>query len=77
MKVLKGSLVFAGVTGGTAAVVVFFLADVFASLLKTPMCALALRVLAPVLFIVAIVGVLRGFFQGLHTMVPTAISQMM
>jgi stage V sporulation protein B len=75
MKVLKGSLVFAGVTGGTAAVVVFFLADVFASLLKTPMCALALRVLAPVLFIVAIVGVLRGFFQGLHTMVPTAISQ--
>ncbi|MBQ1901318.1 MAG: polysaccharide biosynthesis protein [Lachnospiraceae bacterium] len=75
MKVLKGSLAFAALTGGTAAVVVYFLADVFANILKTPMCALALRVLAPVLFIVAIVGVLRGFFQGLHTMIPTAISQ--
>lgn len=34
-----------------------------------------LRVLAPTIFIVALLGVLRGFFQGKKTMVPTAVSQ--
>ena len=34
-----------------------------------------LRVLAPTIFIVALLGVFRGFFQGKKTMVPTAFSQ--
>jgi len=34
-----------------------------------------LRVLAPTIFIVALLGVFRGFFQGKKTMVPTAVSQ--
>lgn len=76
LRVLKGSLVFACITGGTASLVVWFGADFFTEVLfKTPLAAIALRVLAPVLFIVAIVGVFRGFFQGLHTMMPSAISQ--
>ncbi|MCH5265283.1 MAG: polysaccharide biosynthesis protein [Lachnospiraceae bacterium] len=33
------------------------------------------RVLAPTIFIVAMLGVFRGFFQGKKTMMPTAISQ--
>ena len=37
--------------------------------------AYALRVLAPGLFIVAVMGVVRGYFQGLGSMIPTAISQ--
>lgn len=37
--------------------------------------ALALRVLAPTIFIVCVLGVLRGYFQGLGTMIPTAMSQ--
>ena len=40
-----------------------------------PMSALSLKVLAPTLFIVAIMGVFRGYFQGLGTMMPTAVSQ--
>lgn len=76
MRVFRGSLVFATITGGSAMLIVFFGADYFTgTLLKTPLSAIALRVLAPVLLIVAIVGVLRGFFQGLHTMMPSAISQ--
>lgn len=76
IRVLKGSLVFAVITGGSAMVIVYFGADFFTgTLLKTPMASLALRVLAPVLLIVAVVGVLRGFFQGLNTMVPSAVSQ--
>lgn len=34
-----------------------------------------LRVLAPTIFIVALLGVFRGFFQGKKTMMPTAVSQ--
>ena len=76
LRVLRGSMVFASVSGGLATIIVFFGADYFTgTLLKTPLSAIALRVLAPVLFIVAIVGVLRGFFQGLNTMIPSAISQ--
>ena len=35
----------------------------------------ALKVLSPGLLIVAVMAVLRGYFQGLGTMVPTAVSQ--
>ena len=34
-----------------------------------------LRVLAPAIFVFAIAGTFRGFFQGLSNMVPTAVSQ--
>ena len=37
--------------------------------------AVPLRVLAPTIFIVAVMGVFRGLFQGHRTMLPTAISQ--
>lgn len=76
MRVFKGALMFAALTGSIAMCIVWFFADFFTgTLLKTPYSVLALRVLAPVLLIVAIAGVFRGFFQGLNTMTPTAISQ--
>ncbi len=75
MRVLRGSLLFAFISGSFFMCVVFFGADFFAGILKTPMSAIPLRVLAPVILIVAILGVFRGFFQGLHTMLPSAISQ--
>ena len=75
-RVLKGSLLFAGVSGTAAMAIVYFGADFFTgTLLKTPLSSIALKVLAPTLLIVAIVGVFRGFFQGLNTMMPSAISQ--
>lgn len=76
MRVFRGALVFAVTTGTIAMLVVWFFADFFTgTLLKTPYSVLALKVLAPVLLIVAVAGVFRGFFQGLNTMTPTAISQ--
>ena len=74
-RVFKAALGFAVCSGLAAGLVVFFFADYFAAFLKTPFCVFALRVLAPTLFIVAILGVIRGFFQGLGTMMPSAISQ--
>ena len=76
VKILKGALIFGLVSGAIVALVCFFGADfITANLMNTPMSAIALRVLAPTLIIVAIMGVLRGFFQGLGTMIPTATSQ--
>ena len=74
-QILKGALTFAVATGAFVALVVYFGAEFFTSMLQTPLSIYALRILAPVLIIVAVLGVLRGFFQGLGNMVPSAISQ--
>ncbi|MBQ6575088.1 MAG: polysaccharide biosynthesis C-terminal domain-containing protein, partial [Lachnospiraceae bacterium] len=44
--------------------------------MSMPKSAIALRMLAPTLLVVALMGVIRGYFQGLGTMVPTAFSQL-
>ena len=75
-KVLHGALLFAFISGSIASIIVYFGAEFFTgSVLKTPLAAIALKVLAPTLLVVAILGVFRGFFQGLGTMIPSAISQ--
>jgi stage V sporulation protein B len=75
-KVLHGALLFAFISGSLASIIVFFGAEFFTgTILKTPLAAIALKVLAPTLLVVAILGVFRGFFQGLGTMIPSAISQ--
>lgn len=74
-RAFLGAMVFALFAGGLCTAIVFFGADFFANLWKYPSMALALRVLAPTIFVVCVLGVLRGFFQGLGTMIPTALSQ--
>lgn len=75
-KVFQTALGFAVVSGGLACLLVLFFADFIATnIMAVPMSAPALRVLAPCLFVVAIMGVFRGYFQGLGTTTPTAISQ--
>ena len=74
-RIVKGAFVFAALSGSAAALIVYFGAEYITDLLKTPMAVYALKVLSPTLVIVAILGVLRGYFQGLGSMVPSAISQ--
>ena len=75
-QIFKGAMLFAMVSGTLATLLVYFGAEFFSDVyLKTPNCIYALRVLAPGLLIVAVLGVIRGFFQGLGTMMPSAISQ--
>ncbi|MCD8241334.1 MAG: polysaccharide biosynthesis protein [Lachnospiraceae bacterium] len=75
-KIFRCTLVFALVSGGIAALLIFFGAGFFSeTLVNTPQSKLALQVLAPMILIVAIMGCLRGFFQGMGSMVPTAVSQ--
>ena len=67
---------FAAISGAIAGLIVYFGAGAITNLLKTPLSIFALQVLAPTLFVVAILGVIRGFFQGMGTMMPSAISQL-
>ena len=75
-RVFKCSLVFATTLGLLVSLGIFFGASWIAgNIMNSPMSAYALRVLAPGLLIVSIMSVLRGYFQGMGTMVPTGISQ--
>lgn len=75
-KVFHGALIYAAAVGGAAALVAFFGGKY---LLPTNQqeALLALRMLAPTIFLSAILGVLRGFFQAHSTMMPTSISQIL
>ena len=75
-KVLICSLRFAAVTGGILSILTFLLGgQITKYVMGVELASYALRVLAPAIFLFALTGVLRGFFQGHGTMVPTAVSQ--
>ncbi len=75
-RVLKVSLFYGTAAGGIGAAVLWFGADIFANrFLKMPYTSYALKTLAPTIWVIAYLGVFRGYFQGLGTMLPTAISQ--
>lgn len=76
-RIFKVALLFAFLSGTLAALLLFFGARWVAVFLKTPLSIFALQVLAPTLLVVAILGVFRGFFQGLGTMMPSAVSQLL
>lgn len=77
-RVLKAALTFALLVGTGIGLIVFFGADTIAThVMGAKLSSYALKVLAPGLLIVAVMGVLRGYFQGIGTMIPTAISQIL
>ncbi|MBS6395588.1 MAG: polysaccharide biosynthesis protein [Clostridiales bacterium] len=75
-KIFQCTLVFALVSGGLGSLLVYFGAGFFSDVVvRTPQSRLALQVLAPTILVVALMGCIRGYFQGLGSMVPTAVSQ--
>lgn len=76
-RIFRGALILALVTGVTASVILFLGARSFAAAMGYPPSYIAIQALAPTLFVMAVVGVLRGYFQGLGTMIPTAFSQVL
>ena len=77
-RVFKTAMLFALISGAIAALVTFFGAEFFSmALFKSVSSAIPLKYLAPTIFVFAIMGVLRGYFQGKNTMLPTAISQIL
>lgn len=75
-KIYKFAYIFAAVSGMVMALLLFFGAGTIERLSGHEGLALPLKVLAPTVFIVAIAGTIRGFFQSRNTMMPTAVSQL-
>uniref|UniRef100_N2BJQ0 Uncharacterized protein n=1 Tax=Eubacterium plexicaudatum ASF492 TaxID=1235802 RepID=N2BJQ0_9FIRM len=77
-RVLKCAFLFAMFAGAAAGAAIFFGARfITGTVFQTPLSMYALRVLAPTLLITAFLGVLRGFFQGMENMYPSAVSQVL
>ncbi|MDR1017387.1 MAG: polysaccharide biosynthesis protein [Lachnospiraceae bacterium] len=77
-RMFKCALSFAIIAGGFMTVIIYFGSDFIASkIMSMPKSTYALSVLAPCIVIVSILGVMRGFFQGNESMIPTAMSQVL
>lgn len=77
-RAFQCAMFFAVSAGGIMFFVCEFFGDFFAAdVMEEPMSALALKVLGPALLLVSVMGVFRGYFQGLGTMMPTAVSQIL
>ncbi|MDY3909173.1 MAG: polysaccharide biosynthesis protein [Eubacterium sp.] len=76
-RTFRVALMFAVLSGGLFCLLLFFGAGMIEEYIYPEYAGvqIPLRVLAPTVFIVALLGVFRGFFQGKKTMVPTAVSQ--
>lgn len=75
-KIYKFAYIFAAVSGMVMALILFFEAGTIERLSGHEGLALPLKVLAPTVFVVALAGTTRGFFQSRNTMMPTAVSQL-
>lgn len=77
-RIFKGAMFFSVSLGVIAAAISYFGAGFFADkVLNMPDAEMAIKTLSPAIFIMAVLGVLRGYFQGQGTMIPTAISQLL
>lgn len=75
-KIYKFAYIFAAVSGMVMALILFFGAGTIERLSGHEGLVLPLKVLAPTVFVVALAGTIRGFFQSRNTMMPTAVSQL-
>ncbi len=67
--------VILAITGLIMSLILFFGADFFALAMKDPESSLAIKIISPSIFFVALGTVYKGYFQGSVNMIPTAISQ--
>ncbi len=74
-NIFRLAMVFAALAGALMMAVIFFAAPSIERFSGYEGLTLPLRVLAPTIFVVAVAGTLRGFFQSRKTMIPTAVSQ--
>ena len=75
-RIFKYAMIFALVSGLLMALIIFFAAPFIEKISRYQGLTLPLRVLSPTIFVVAVAGTLRGFFQSRKTMIPTALSQL-
>ena len=78
-KIFIAAVIFSCISGGLMALLIFFGAGFIEKHFYSNFTGIAvpLKVLAITIFVVALLGTLRGFFQARKTMIPTAISQVL
>lgn len=75
-KVFRVALFYTGAVSGLLSLGLFVGAEFIAVQLNgMEELILPLRILSPTIFIASLMAVVRGYFQGMNTMLPTAISQ--
>ncbi len=73
-KIRKNILVFQCILATVGAAVLFFLSDFLANnLFKIPNSSIVIKILSPIVLIRTISSVLKGFFQGSGTEMPTVV----
>ena len=76
-RLFRVALIFSLAVGAAAALFLFFGADFLEGLYARDGLAKPLRIVAPTVLVMSGLGILRGFFQGKNTMIPTAVSQLL
>lgn len=77
-KVLRVAVVMMALSGLAASVALYLLAPYIAvKVYKDPRAALPLRAISPSLAFMTVMSAMRGYFQGVQKMVPSAASQIM
>ncbi|MEA5057673.1 MAG: polysaccharide biosynthesis protein [Anaerotignum propionicum] len=74
-KVFQSALIVSGTLGLIFAVLLAVFAQEVANFSNAPEGYYCILTLSPTIFVVGIMSAFRGYFQGMNTMVPTAISQ--
>lgn len=74
-RVFEFSLLWAGIVGFMCSLFLFVFARPIAELIDNPNSYASLVTLAPTIFLVSIMSVYRGYFQGMGDSLPTALSQ--
>ena len=75
-KVFRVALVLLGAFGLICALALFLFSGAYASWQDYPAIELSIKFISPAIFFVAVMAAIRGYFQGLQNMFPTAITQM-
>lgn len=77
-RIFVCAIVFALCIGTVFSLIVLFGARVLTNVFfNSDLAAISLRFMAPTILIMALLGVFRGFFQGLQNTIPTAASQVL
>ncbi|MEG1778232.1 MAG: polysaccharide biosynthesis protein, partial [Angelakisella sp.] len=74
-KIARLSIAAFAIIGAALSLAMIFGADAFARLVGNSMSRIAVMVLGPSIFFVAVLSAIRGYYQGLSNMIPTATSQ--
>ncbi len=75
-RIFKMALAIALSIGCITGSIMFFGSTYLASnIIGVPMCKWAMLALGPTLVVLSVMGVIRGFFQGVGTVIPTSFSQ--